>query len=112
MVPVVNLLCPLVLAFAWSQEEAKKTCCLCKEKGVGRHGQGGFLRARNVGGKRVYVHENCARFCPKVREDERGNLENVGNEIRRGNGLVCARVCLRWGLGSVGGHRFTGVHRP
>ncbi len=71
-----------------AQSDSNKVCCLCKQKGFGQQGQGGFLRARNVGGKKVHVHEYCARFCPKVYEGENGNLESVGNEIRRGNGLV------------------------
>ena len=65
-----------------------ETCCLCRVKGPGKDGQGEFLRPRTINGKRVFVHEYCALFSPKVYQDETGALVNVGNEIHRGNALV------------------------
>lgn len=76
-----------------------QTCCLCRVEGPGEDGQGDFLRPRTVAGKRVYVHEYCALFSPKVYEDETGSLVNVGSEIHRGNALVrgwqlCGSRCV------------------
>jgi hypothetical protein len=65
-------------------------CAMCRVRGVGRLGQGVFLRERNIDGKRMCVHENCALLSPMVRPDGRGGLKSVGSEIKRGLKLVCA----------------------
>lgn len=79
-----------------------ETCCLCRAKGEGTEGQGAFLRPRTISGKKVFVHEYCALFSPKVYEDEAGNLVNVGSEIHRGNALVSGCVCVWWEADSRG----------